>query len=396
MPQKLVIDPDMPLRARDVVSLGLDGHRLGFGFPSRQRRELVERALADVGAAGYADARVGELSGGEQQRVLIAHALISRPKLLLLDEPLANLDLRSEQEIVAVLGKLAREQEIAVLLSAHDMNPLLGVMDRIVYVANGRAASGPTDEVVTSAGLTQAVRPSRGRGPGARPGPGGRGRIAMHYLFEPGLFSSGPVRTALLVGTVVAITSGVIGVFTVMRGQSFAGHSLADVATTGGSGAFLVGLNQFWGFLVAGIAAAALMEAIGVQRRRGRDVATGVVLGAALGAAALFLYLGTLQTATTGASFTVLFGSIFVISPDTVPALVASGVIALSWSPCSPGVLLLTSVSPDLARARGVNVRLSASPTSRRWPSRSRSRPSRSARCCPPRCSSARPRPRCG
>ena len=155
VPQKLVIDPDMPLRARDVVSLGLDGYRLGFGFPSRQRRELVEAALADVGADGYADARVGELSGGEQQRVLIAHALISRPKLLLLDEPLANLDLRSEQEIVAVLGKLAREHEIAVLLSAHDMNPLLGVMDRIVYVANGHAASGPTDEVVTSAGLTE-------------------------------------------------------------------------------------------------------------------------------------------------------------------------------------------------------------------------------------------------
>jgi zinc/manganese transport system ATP-binding protein len=160
VPQKLVIDPDMPLRARDVVSLGLDGHRLGFAlpgkhWPSRQRRELVEAALADVGADGYADARVGELSGGEQQRVLIAHALISRPKLLLLDEPLANLDLRSEQEIVTVLGKLAREHEISVLLSAHDMNPLLTVMDRIVYVANGHVASGPTDEVVTSEGLTQ-------------------------------------------------------------------------------------------------------------------------------------------------------------------------------------------------------------------------------------------------
>jgi zinc/manganese transport system ATP-binding protein len=155
VPQKLVIDSDMPLRARDVVSLGLDGHRLGFGFPSRQRRELVDAALADVGADGYADARVGELSGGEQQRVLIAHALISRPKLLLLDEPLANLDLRSEQEIVTVLGKLAREHEISVLLSAHDMNPLLGVMDRIVYVANGHAASGSTDEVVTSEGLSK-------------------------------------------------------------------------------------------------------------------------------------------------------------------------------------------------------------------------------------------------
>src|SRR3984885_3909009 len=155
VPQKLVIDPDMPPRARDALALGIDGHRLGFALPSRQRREMIEAALDDVGAASYANARVGELSGGEQQRVLIAPALISRPKLLLLDEPLANLDIKSEQEIVAVLGRLAREQQIAILLSAHDMNPLLGVMDRIVYVANGRVATGPTEEVVTSEGLTR-------------------------------------------------------------------------------------------------------------------------------------------------------------------------------------------------------------------------------------------------
>ena len=106
----------------------------------------------------------------------------------------------------------------------------------------------------------------------------------LRYVFEPGFFGSGPVHVALAVGTVIAITSAVVGVFTVMRGQSFAGHSLADIATTGGSGAFLIGLNQFWGYLAFGVGAAAFMEMIGVQRRRGRDVATGVVLGAALGA----------------------------------------------------------------------------------------------------------------
>src|SRR5215470_15947417 len=180
----------------------------------------------------------------------------------------------------------------------------------------------------------------------------------MHYLIAPGLLTSAPVRTALLIGTVVAVTSGVIGVFTVIRGQSFAGHSLADVATTGGAGAFLAGVNQFWGFLAAGIAAAGLMEAIGVQRRRGRDVATGVVLGGALGVAALFLYLGTLKSGTTGASFTILFGSIFVVSPDTVPAVVAAGVVALLATAALARVLLLSALSPDLARSRGVNVRL--------------------------------------
>jgi zinc/manganese transport system permease protein len=177
------------------------------------------------------------------------------------------------------------------------------------------------------------------------------------YIVEPGFLSSGPVRTALLVGTVVAITSGVVGVLTVIRGQSFAGHSLADVATTGGAGAFLVGLNQFWGFLLAGVAGAAIMELIGVQRRRGRDIATGVVLGAALGAAALFLYLGTQTSTVTGASFTILFGSMFVISPDTVPALIASGAVALVVVAVLSRVLLLTSVSPEIAAARGVPVR---------------------------------------
>jgi zinc/manganese transport system permease protein len=180
----------------------------------------------------------------------------------------------------------------------------------------------------------------------------------MDWLFEPGLWSSGPVRTALLVGAVVAITSGVVGVFTVVRGQSFAGHSLADVATTGGSGAFLISVNQFWGFLVAGVLAASVMELIGVQRRRGRDVTTGVVLGASLGLAALFLYLAAQHTSTTGASFTILFGSMFVISSSTVPALIVSGVIALVVIGLLARMLLLSSLSPDLAAARGVNVRV--------------------------------------
>jgi zinc/manganese transport system ATP-binding protein len=148
VPQKLSIDPDMPLRARDVVALGTDGHRLGLPLPSVARRELVTEALRAVGADQYADTRVGELSGGEQQRVMIAHAVISRPRLLLLDEPLANLDLRSEQGVVSVLARLAREQRIAVLISAHDMNPLLRETGTVVYVAAGRAAAGRTDDVI--------------------------------------------------------------------------------------------------------------------------------------------------------------------------------------------------------------------------------------------------------
>src|SRR6202041_533291 len=101
-------------------------------------------------------------------------------------------------------------------------------------------------------------------------------------------------------------TSAVVGVFTVTRGQSFAGHALADIGTTGGSGAFLIGINQFWGYLAFGAAAAAVMELIGIQRRRGRDVATGVVLGAGLGLAALFSYLVTVDHDITGAVFSIV------------------------------------------------------------------------------------------
>ncbi len=148
VPQKIVLEADMPLRARDLVGLGLDGHRFGISRPTAKRHLVVEQMLDAVGATRFADARIGNLSGGEQQRVMIAQALICRPKLLLLDEPLANLDIRSAAEVVELLARIAAEQRIAILLSAHDMNPLLPVMDRVVYLADGRAASGATDEVV--------------------------------------------------------------------------------------------------------------------------------------------------------------------------------------------------------------------------------------------------------
>ena len=158
VPQKLVLDPDLPLRARDLVALGVDGNRFGLRRRSRSETEAVEETLAAVGAEPFADSRVGRLSGGETQRVLIAHALVSRPRLLLLDEPLANLDLSSAQEIVALLHRVASEYRIAVLLSAHEMNALLPVMDRVVYLAGGRAVSGTVDEVIRSDVLSRLYR----------------------------------------------------------------------------------------------------------------------------------------------------------------------------------------------------------------------------------------------
>lgn len=154
VPQKIALEPDMPLRARDLVALGVDGHRFGIPRPSAVRRAAVDEMLEAVGATTFADARVGNLSGGEQQRIMIAHALVARPKLLLLDEPLANLDLRAANEVVDLLAAIAADQRVAVLLSAHDINPLLPVMHRVVYLAGGRAASGTTDEVIRTETLS--------------------------------------------------------------------------------------------------------------------------------------------------------------------------------------------------------------------------------------------------
>jgi zinc/manganese transport system ATP-binding protein len=155
VPQKIVLEADMPLRARDLVGLGLDGHRFGISKPAAKRRLAVDEMLEAVGATRFAGARIGNLSGGEQQRIMIAQALICRPKLLLLDEPLANLDIRSAAEVVELLAQIAAGQHVAILLSAHDMNPLLPVMDRVVYLAQGRAASGTTAEVVQTDTLSR-------------------------------------------------------------------------------------------------------------------------------------------------------------------------------------------------------------------------------------------------
>ncbi len=181
---------------------------------------------------------------------------------------------------------------------------------------------------------------------------------AIAAIFARGFFSNPAVHTAMIVGGIVGVVSAVVGTFTVTRGQSFAGHSLADIGSAGGSAALLVGVSQLYGFVAMNLAAAALMDVIGIRRPRGRDLATGIVLGAALGLAALFLYEDTVTSSTTGATVSVLFGSIFTLPSSLIPviavlAVLSVGIVGVLYRP-----LLLSSVSTDLAAARGVPVRL--------------------------------------
>jgi zinc/manganese transport system ATP-binding protein len=155
VPQQKGFDRDVPLRGLDLVGLGLDGHRWGPVWPSRRRRETVARAVEAVGATGYAGAPLGDLSGGEQQRLRIAQALMSEPRVLLCDEPLLSLDLRHQQAVTALFDQQRREHDTAVLIVTHEINPVLPLIDRVLYLVGGRWAVGTPDEVMTSDRLTE-------------------------------------------------------------------------------------------------------------------------------------------------------------------------------------------------------------------------------------------------
>jgi len=171
VPQGSNFDPELSIRGRDFVALGVDGHKWGVRLAGRAQVEnVVDSSIASVDARGYADRPLGRLSGGEQQRLLLAQALIGKPQLLLLDEPLSHLDVRNQQAIVQLISAVARERQLTVLLIAHDVNPLLPHIDHVLYVAQGKLAMGEPSEIITSESLSriysspvEVLRDSRGR-----------------------------------------------------------------------------------------------------------------------------------------------------------------------------------------------------------------------------------------
>ncbi len=154
IPQQRSFDRDLPLRGRDLVRLGLDGHRWGIALPHAGPRAAVDEAIEAVGATRYADRPIGLLSGGEQQRLRIAQALLGDPHVLLCDEPLLSLDLQHQQAITALIDARRRQAGTAVVFVSHEVNPILPFVDRVLYLVGGRWAVGTPDEVMTSARLS--------------------------------------------------------------------------------------------------------------------------------------------------------------------------------------------------------------------------------------------------
>ncbi len=155
VPQKHVIDGDTNIECLELVRLGLSGKKWGFRLFSKDDRDSALAALRGVGAAELAHRPLGALSGGELQRIFLAEALVSNPDVLLLDEPLSNLDLRRETDLLHLVNDVVRTRGVTALLIAHNINPLLPHLDKVVYIANGRVATGKPSEVLTSESLTK-------------------------------------------------------------------------------------------------------------------------------------------------------------------------------------------------------------------------------------------------
>lgn len=155
VPQQRRLDPLTPLRARDLVAQGVDGHRWGFALPGARRRRAIDGALAAVDATAYADVPVGLLSGGEQQRVRIGQALATDPQLLLCDEPLLSLDLSHQAAVTALIDRRRREHGTAVLFVTHEINPVLPFVDRLLYLAGSRFRVGTVEQVMTTETLSE-------------------------------------------------------------------------------------------------------------------------------------------------------------------------------------------------------------------------------------------------
>jgi len=155
IPQQRPLPAETALRGRDLVALGVNGHRFGVPIPRRGDRARTDALVTAVGADAFADRPVGSLSGGEQQRLRVGQALADEPRLLLCDEPLTSLDLANQQAVVRLIDRHRRESGAAVLLVTHDINPVLGKVDRILYIAHGRFMLGRPDDVLNSRVLTE-------------------------------------------------------------------------------------------------------------------------------------------------------------------------------------------------------------------------------------------------
>ena len=345
-------------------------------------RADVDRVLDLVDAHALAARPLSELSGGERQRLLLAQCLLGNPKVLLLDEPLISLDPRHQTGVVDLVRRVQRELNITVLFSAHELNPLLNSLDRVLYLGNGRAALGTVDEVITKPVLSQLygspidVMRVNGRifvmsgdveidklDHAHEEGDDGHEHEHEHdHGHEHGhghahkakgkhthMFEYDFMVNAFAASGIVAVLAGIVGYFLVLRGQTFAGHALSHVGFTGATGAVLVGVSPLWGMVGFTLAAGVGMGALG-EKLSGRDVAIGVILSLSLGLGLLFLHFFTAYATQATA---LLFGNVLGVSHETLVVLAGLAVVSLVALAAIMRPLLFASLAARTGRGEG-------------------------------------------
>jgi len=373
MPQTRSALAGRRVRGRDFVAMAADGHRWGLPHADAKTRADVERVLDLVGGLKLAERPLSELSGGERQRLLLAQCLLGNPKLLLLDEPLISLDPHHQKSVVELVRRVQRELGIAVLFSAHELNPLLNSLDRVLYLGSGVAALGTVDEVITRPVLSRLygspidvmrvngrifvmsgdVEVEKHDHEHEHDEAGGHSHSHSHATDTSTMFEYDFMVNAFAASGIVAVLAGVVGYFLVMRGQTFAGHALSHVGFTGATGAVLIGISPIWGMIGFTLAAGVGMGALG-ERLAGRDVAIGVILSLSLGFGLLFLHFFTAYATQVTA---LLFGNVLGVNSSTLIVLAALGVVSLGALAAIMRPLLFASLQPELAEAKGVSLR---------------------------------------
>ena len=338
MPQNRGLALGLRLTGYDIVASAAVGASFGFARLDKATRREIDWALDHVDARDLARRSIGELSGGERQRLLLSQALLGRPRLLLLDEPLISLDPAYQKGVVDIARRLRDELKIAIVFSAHELNPLVNAIDRVLYLGAGAAVIGAGRRGRHRPGAVPALR-GRDRG-GARQGPlisswpatlrSSATRIVTRAtitamrtrtITAARMFEYDFMRTAFAASGVAAILAGIVGFFLVLRGQTFAGHALSHVGFTGATGAALFGLSP-----LAGLVGFTLVAGIGMglfgEKLAERDVAIGMMLSLALGLGLLFLHFYT-SAATQAAAL--LFGNVLGVDNSALMSLVCDG-----------------------------------------------------------------------
>ena len=341
-PSEPSLDPNLPATVQEVVATGLVPALGLFGRVGAAERARIAEVLGQVGMAAQTGARIGTLSTGQQQRVLIARALVSNPELLILDEPTGGVDPEAQTSFYALLQHLNREREVTLILVSHDIGVVAKEVTKLACLNRRLVFHGPPGDFLSDAALDRALRPVRAR------------RVAPALSCAmPEFLQYGFMHRAFAVGAITAVICPAIGVFLVPRRLSLIADTLAHVALAGVALGLLLGVSPILGALVVTLAGAVGMERMRARGALQGDAALAVFLS---GGFAVAVVLISLARGFNADLFAILFGSILTVSPGDVWLIAALGAVVVGTVGTFYKQLLAITLNEDLARTSGVPV----------------------------------------